>query len=212
MASAYGVTWKGPDYSNTSGLSWYTPTNIQYWGGYKYSSQSGAWGRHIYASTDATYYNQSRRDSLYSYWLGTNEQYVPTTIHFDEAATNGSAHAGLHATGWYYTDFPNPEFHPEDDNGDTRLEEANVRWSPTFTAGYSYNIEVEYWDPLYDDNTGVGGTGEVNVSAYITSAIGWVPIGRTWMCKYDYPLSRIPHGHSIVLTDELRLCVRLGRG
>ena len=97
MASAYGVTWKGPDYSNTSGLSWYTPTNIQYWGGYKYSSQSGAWGRHIYASTDATYYNQSRRDSLYSYWLGTNEQYVPTTIHFTKQPLM-AALTGLHAT------------------------------------------------------------------------------------------------------------------
>lgn len=183
---ASGVTWKGPDYSNTSGVAWYAPTYIQDWGGYRYSSQLGAWGRHIYASTDWTYYDQSRRDSLRSYYQGTNYQYVPTTIHFNEAAAGGAFHSGLHATGWWYANTLTPEFHAEDDNGDTRQEEANVRWSPYFSPG-GYNVEVEYWDPLYNADTGVGGTGEVNVSAYITTATGWYPIGRTWMCKFIYP-------------------------
>jgi len=158
-----------------------------YWGGHKLYSQTGAWGRHIYASTDWTYYDQNRLNSLYSYWQATNYQYVPTTIHFDDQAYGGGTHySGLHATGWYYTNFPNPEYRSGDDDGDTRHEEIEVRWSPTFAAG-GYNIEVEYWDPLYNDNTGVGNTGEVNVASYITTAIGWLRIGHQWMCKFYYP-------------------------
>jgi len=29
--AAWGVTWKVPRYSPTSGLAWYTPTYINYW-------------------------------------------------------------------------------------------------------------------------------------------------------------------------------------
>ena len=151
--AATGVTWKGPKYRGTAGLSWYAPSWINYWGGYKTYSQLGAWGHHVYASTDSTYYDANRRSSLYSYWQGTNYQYVPTTISFDDQAVGGGYHAGgIHATGWYYTNFPNIEKWSQDDNGDGRHEEVKFRWSPSFSPG-GYNIEVEYWDPNFNFNT-----------------------------------------------------------
>ncbi len=61
-----------------------------------------------------------------------------------------------------------------------------IRWTPSFTPG-GYNIEVEYWDPNFDFDTGLGDTGEINVSAYITTAIGRYRIDSTWMCKFTYP-------------------------
>ncbi len=188
--AATGVTWKGPHYRSTAGLDPYTLTYINYWGGYKSYSQTGAWGYHVYASTDSTYYDADRQWSVESYWSATNYQYIPTTISFDDQAIGGGYHAGgIHATGWYYTNFPNPEKWSQDDNSDTRHEEVKIRWTPSFTPG-GYNIEVEYWDPNFDFDTGLGDTGEINVSAYITTAIGRYRIDSTWMCKFTYPSAR----------------------
>lgn len=182
-AYASGVTWFYMGQKNTSGIDGKVPNWIMYWGGFKTSGQNGGWGRHILVSPDPLHYSSSRRSALQSYYSATSYQYVPTTIHFDVENTNA-----LHATLWYYTDLPNPERWSDDDDGDSRHEELNVRWAP-LTSIFNKDdwvIEAEYWDAL-TGNVNQGASGIMNISQYVTTAIGKIPIERDWLWKYCFP-------------------------